>query len=154
MIQLSVESIIYQRLVPIARQLNKLDCDYCNTGKIDDLKVETLLDEATKLLEPVGYKAFHQSDPRGCSLYIIDDTMNDTNYTNGMAVIAEPEVVEYNPSEWTIPEGHKCVPLGATIIPGDKFFNSILKIWQATSRIGSVVGSPGMQITYIRKITQ
>lgn len=86
MIPLSRDSVAFQKLLPIAQWLNKLDCDYCNTGRIDDLKVETLMDEAASILMPLGLLAFHQSDPRGCSLYVIDSTMNETNYTNGIPV--------------------------------------------------------------------
>lgn len=86
MIKLSRDSIAYKKLLPISRWLNKLDVDYCNTGKRDEVKFEALLEEAEKICESIGLKAFHQADPRGCSLYVIDNTMNDSNYTNGIAV--------------------------------------------------------------------
>ena len=88
MIPISRDSIVFQKLLPIAKKLNEIDCDICNQGSNPDLEQESELymEEAQEICESIGLKAFHQTDPRGVSLYIIDDTMNDTNYTNGMPV--------------------------------------------------------------------
>lgn len=91
MTPISRDSIVYQKLFPIAKALNEADCDYCNDGDSDKhaLLTTELMRVAEQLCSSINLKAFHQSDPRGCSLYIIDSTMNDTNYSNGQAVYAD-----------------------------------------------------------------
>lgn len=78
----------YDDLKKIQRKLNKIDCDMCN-GNIDEAKYKKktakLIDRAEHLVKGYDLKAYHQTDPRGCSLYIITEDMNDTNYTNGIA---------------------------------------------------------------------
>lgn len=88
MTPISRDSVVFQKLLPISKKLHQLDEDYCNHGGNDhsDADEERLMQEASSIAEAVGLKAYHQSDPRGCSLYLIDETMNDTNYHNGMPV--------------------------------------------------------------------
>ena len=34
-----------------------------------------------------GLHFYHQTDPRGCSLYVSNEPLNSSNYTNGLAVV-------------------------------------------------------------------
>lgn len=88
MIKLSRDSIVYKKLLPLSKALHKADEDYCNSGfeERHTAIVKSAMRVADRYLSPLGLKAFHQSDCRGTALYIIDDTMNDSNYTNGIAV--------------------------------------------------------------------
>jgi len=81
---------VYNRLKPISRKISALDCKSCN-GEISeqdyDIKIDKLLAQAKELASDLGLKVYHQSDPRGCSLYLVDKTMNDGNYNRGVAII-------------------------------------------------------------------
>lgn len=79
----------YKHLKPIERKLHRLSEDYCN-GIIDtqeyDTKCAKLLKEAQVAANWTGLKIYHQTDPRGCALYLIDDSMGETTYSNGIAI--------------------------------------------------------------------
>ena len=34
-----------------------------------------------------GLHFYHQTDPRGCAIYVSDEPLNSSNYTNGLAVV-------------------------------------------------------------------
>lgn len=87
-----INDYLFAPLKKISRQLSKLDTNSTN-GVIDDDKYNkreaTLIKRAENLLaefNAVDLKIYHQGDPRGCALYIIDATMDNTNYTNGIAI--------------------------------------------------------------------
>jgi len=42
-----------------------------------------------KVCEEIGAHFFHQSDPRGCTLYVAAEPLTDTNYTRGAACCGE-----------------------------------------------------------------
>jgi hypothetical protein len=49
-----------------------------------DLERNTLK-RVAPLTAPLGLHFYHQGDPRGCSLYVSNEPLNDQNYTNGVA---------------------------------------------------------------------
>ena len=79
---------IYKDLLRISRALTQLDTNACNYGLSarQEKRVENLEKRAQELAQEIGLKAYHQGDPRGCSLYLIDKTMNNSNYNNGIAI--------------------------------------------------------------------
>ena len=81
---------VYNRLKPIAKKLSNLDIKSCNGDITDekyDLQADKLMTQADGLAEQIDLIAYHQSDPRGCSLYLIDSTMDDSTYNRGIAII-------------------------------------------------------------------
>lgn len=72
----------------ISGQLHHQDENACNYGLSprQEKRVANLEAQAETLAQSLGYHAYHQSDPRGASLYLIDETMNDTNYHNGLCL--------------------------------------------------------------------
>ncbi len=87
---------VYKKLLPVASQLHRIgerQCNgYANTDwgrkqEQRDIKKEAaLLNRAISLADEVGLQVYHQTDPRGVALYLIDNTMDSTNYNNGIAV--------------------------------------------------------------------
>jgi hypothetical protein len=87
---------VYKRLIPVASQLHRIaerkcngyaDTDWGRKQEQRDIRKEAnLLNKAISLADEVGLYAYHQTDPRGVSLYLIDNSMNDTNYNNGVAI--------------------------------------------------------------------
>ena len=75
----------------IEASVNKLDCRACNGylnelhEKRDDRKRDTLLKKARDVAKRLGLKIYYQSDPRGCSLYLVDKTCKD-DYSHGMSI--------------------------------------------------------------------
>ena len=43
------------------------------------------LRRVAQLCADLGLYYFHQTDPRGCSLYVSNEPLTDTNYSNGVA---------------------------------------------------------------------
>ena len=82
-------SDIWDSAKKIQKRINKLDCDRCNgTIKEDvyDKNVSAELSKVVAIFGNFGIVPFHQSDPRGCSLYLIpSDWKCDIEYTNGIA---------------------------------------------------------------------
>lgn len=82
---------VLESLSSISRNINSIDCRCCNgyssklQEKRDDNKRVTLLQKGNELAYSIGLKFYHQGDPRGCSVYLIDDTMNNSNYNQGIA---------------------------------------------------------------------
>lgn len=35
----------------------------------------------------LGLKVYHQTDPRGWPIYLIDETMNDSTYSSGIGIL-------------------------------------------------------------------
>ena len=46
------------------------------------------LKRCAALCKRYGLHFYHQTDPRGCVLYVSTEPLTDTNYTNGVAVCA------------------------------------------------------------------
>lgn len=82
----------FQVLQLISRKLHKQDENACNYGlsKRQEIIVKHLLEEAEKRANYIGLHAYHQGDPRGCSLYLVDDEVMERGinayYTDGIAV--------------------------------------------------------------------
>lgn len=82
---------IYRELQKIAKSLHSLDEADCNYGLTprQEKREENLVYKAEELASEIGLKAFHQSDPRGCSLYLVDPKNKEyyMNYnTQGIAI--------------------------------------------------------------------
>lgn len=87
---------VYKRLLPVARQLNNIGVRQCNgyantdwgrKQEARDAKKEAnLLNKAISLADEIGLQAFHQTDPRGVSLYLVTNEMDSSNYSNGIAI--------------------------------------------------------------------
>lgn len=78
-----------RNLQKISRSLHKLDENACNYGltKRQETRQKNLLQEAQTLAQKLGLHTYHQGDPRGCSLYLVEDTKDiDQYYTNGIAL--------------------------------------------------------------------
>jgi len=82
---------VLEELKSISRKLNAIDCHICNgyrterQEKSDNTKEVNLMNRAVELAKRLGLTVFHQSDPRGCSLYLIDGTCTK-DYSRGLAV--------------------------------------------------------------------
>lgn len=83
---------IFKDLQKLSRKLRKIYENQCNGYKNENLekmdlkKEEKLNKKVLELCESVGVKPYFQGDPRGCALYIGDNSINGSNYTNGIAV--------------------------------------------------------------------
>ena len=77
-----------EELKKISKALNRLDVHQCNIGELTpkQKKRETRLEQrAHEIANLYGLESYHQTDPRGCSLYLIEDTIGD--YSKGIAII-------------------------------------------------------------------
>lgn len=79
---------ILEQLKKVSGQLHHQDKNACNYGLSDrqTTRVAHLEQQAEALAQELGYHAYHQSDPRGASLYLIDETMNDSTYSQGLCI--------------------------------------------------------------------
>ena len=86
---------LLDQLKEISHKLHRLDENACNYGltKRQETREKNLEKEATELTEEMGklmektngLRIYRQGDPRGCSLYLIDDSCG-SDYTRGMAI--------------------------------------------------------------------
>jgi hypothetical protein len=79
----------YMKLLKLARRLSTIDVHYCNGTKTDmqwDKTVNSIIASLKDLLAPDGLYFYHQSDPRGASLYIAEMELSQANYTNALAI--------------------------------------------------------------------
>jgi len=82
---------VHKKLVKLSNRLNRLDTQECN-GELKqgewERKTEKIENDAENLAKILDFKIYHQTDPRGCSLYLINksETKPDLNYTSGFAV--------------------------------------------------------------------
>src|SRR3990167_9360213 len=86
----------YKALVRVAKTLHTLDEKSCNgyadtdwgrkAEVRDNTRTKNLLKKAQELASYLGMYAYHQGDPRGCSLYLVENLDASTNYTNGIAI--------------------------------------------------------------------
>lgn len=94
--QASLVINVYKRLLPVARQLNIIGVRQCNgyadtdwgrkQEARDSRKEANLLNKAISLADEIGLQAYHQTDPRGVSLYLVTNEMDSSNYSNGIAI--------------------------------------------------------------------
>jgi len=87
---------VYKQLIPVARQLHIIGVRKCNgytdtdwgrkQEARDEKKEAKLLNRAISLADAIGLQVYHQTDPRGVSLYLITNDMDSTNYSNGVAI--------------------------------------------------------------------
>lgn len=92
----SVTISVYKKLLPVARQLHNIGIRQCNgyadtdwgrkQEQRDIAKESNLLNKAISLADEIGLQIFHQTDPRGVSLYLVTNEMDSTNYSNGIAI--------------------------------------------------------------------
>ena len=83
----------FLKLKQLAKRLNTQDIHNCNGtryNKVDGFESLTRARQGVyvQIERIIGSKCYyyHQSDPRGASLYISRKNINDTNYTNGLAI--------------------------------------------------------------------
>ena len=89
-----VRKVLYaiNRLREISRRLNGIGCRKCNgyqsetQEKRDQTIEERLLNEAQELAAGLGVRFYHQGDPRGCAVYLIDESMDGSTYNRGIAL--------------------------------------------------------------------
>ena len=79
---------VFEECRKISRILHRLDETACNYGltPTQEKRVKKLETAAEELAQRLSLHAYHQGDPRGASLYLINDTLNDTNYSNGVCL--------------------------------------------------------------------
>jgi len=80
---------ILQELTLISKALHHQDENACNYGltKRQETRVRNLEKQAEELANKLGLHAFHQSDPRGAALYLVESLKNAySNYSNGIAI--------------------------------------------------------------------
>lgn len=91
-----------EKLLRISHSLTTLDVRSCNYGlsEKEEQRIENLEKKASLIASEFGAIAYHQSDPRGCSLYVLNesdipnDNSGDRNpekmvrqyYTRGVAI--------------------------------------------------------------------
>lgn len=80
-----------EQLRPISRKLNAIGVRGCNgrdeRQEARDYKAEQRLrGEAHDLAQGIGLLFYHQTDPRGCAVYLIDKSMDDSTYNQGIAI--------------------------------------------------------------------
>lgn len=65
---------------------------YFHSGRQTSYRVADREKGAIKRIKAIcdahGLHFFHQSDPRGCALYVSAEPLTDSNYPNGVAIIA------------------------------------------------------------------
>lgn len=83
------------RLRTIARYIHRMDVAACNDPDAEarnhTRRGRLMIEVADLALELRGKKqgalrVYHQGDPRGCSLYLIDSSMDESNYNDGIAL--------------------------------------------------------------------
>ena len=81
---------LYRDLLPISKALHRLGELDCNVGLTSrqEKRIDNLLVKANNFAHACGFKVYHQSDPRGCALYLVpDDNQSHSNdYTDGVAI--------------------------------------------------------------------
>lgn len=79
-----------EKLRKISKTLHRLDEGDCNGRseqgeKISATREKNCMVEAQRLAGELGLEAYHQGDPRGCSLYLIEHGTED-HYSAGIAI--------------------------------------------------------------------
>ena len=78
----------YQELQKIARQLHRLDENACNYGltKRQETREENLEREAQKIAERLGFKFYHQGDPRGLTGWLLTEKQDALTHLDGIPI--------------------------------------------------------------------
>ena len=88
----SNEYNVIKKLQTISKKLHKWDERYCNEdiGQKHEKATAKLMETANRLARELNLKAFHQSDPRGNSLYLVpidwDAEYTEQNYSASIAI--------------------------------------------------------------------
>ena len=79
---------VYKQLQKIARSLHHLDEVGCDRGLTarQERSLKEMEQRAHSFAQELGLHAWHQSDPRGCTLYLVDHEDASTDYNNGIPV--------------------------------------------------------------------
>src|SRR3990167_1503775 len=81
---------VYRALLPISKSLRNSFTADCNFGDSPrrEKKQARLIAKAKELVERIDLIIYIQSDPRGCSLYLLDksETKPSENYSSGIAI--------------------------------------------------------------------
>ena len=80
------DALILQR---ISHRLHQLDTLACNWGlsECQVKRTDRLEEQAQEIAKKYGLNAYHQSDPRGWSLYLISpDSQPERDYTKGLGI--------------------------------------------------------------------
>lgn len=81
---------VYSQLQKVAKTLHKMDEYDCNYGctPIHETREKNLFKKAEALAQELGLHAYHQGDPRGGTLFLVEKVKGaDTNYyTNGVYI--------------------------------------------------------------------
>jgi len=77
----------YPRILKIAKSLHRLDEKNCNVGLTsrDEARQVGLEKEAEEVSNLFGLISYHQTDPRGGTLYFIEKGQEE-NYHNGILI--------------------------------------------------------------------
>jgi len=77
----------YPRILKIAKSLHRLDEKCCNVGftSRDESRWEGLEEAAEDAANLFGLTSYHQTDPRGGTLYFIEKGQGE-NYHNGILI--------------------------------------------------------------------
>ena len=78
----------HTKLQKLAKAIHNLDVIECNYGKTprQERRLENLLKQAEQIAQDFNLHAYHQGDPRGCPLYLVEN-LQDTQYTNGTPIV-------------------------------------------------------------------
>ena len=79
---------VIDQLRRISTQIHRLDETACNYQLVtrQERRLENLLTKAEALAQELGYHIYHQGDPRGCALYLVENNADTSNYTDGVAL--------------------------------------------------------------------
>ena len=77
-----------ERLQKLSKQIHHLDECACNYGltQRQETRLKNLLTEANTQSDNLGLATYHQGDPRGCSLYLIEKGTDVDRYDTGIAL--------------------------------------------------------------------
>ena len=80
------DTLILQRISHRLHQLDELACNW-GMSEAQSKRVERLEEQSRLIAKKYGLNAYHQSDPRGWSLYLISpDSQLDRDYTKGLGI--------------------------------------------------------------------
>ncbi len=80
----------YMRVRVLSRRLSRYDTDECNGTLAEgayDKVVASISKSLSKVLDPLGLSWYHQTDPRGCAVYVAQQKLTNENYTHGLPII-------------------------------------------------------------------
>ncbi len=76
------------KLKSYSHKIHRQDENACNYGltKWGETRLANLINEVKIIAKEWGLYIYHQGDPRGCSLYLGDKPLNESNYTEGLPI--------------------------------------------------------------------